>query len=1253
MAAPFSRALLARLLARLNSYAAPAWTINPAVTAAEIGSAVAYTGGTVTGYPQPTVTTEVFVNGVSKGAAPYTVLAADYGLPIKVRRVATNQIGSDTQDSADFTVTAALTISGTGFVLSGAAWIPYGMSDGHHELTRVGDEAIDAAMGATSLRTVVRKYGTYGTGHQQDMQQEGQPGDLKPAYLAEIVRRLTASRAAGMRNGIAMDSNKGQGAEASDGNDFFGGLTEGNRQKALFIGTAGYLAQNYGDLIDWMEPLVEPNSAVVASASVLQAFQEEFMTAVLAVAPHMLFSIGPRDYSAGNISNAIKAAWLVPGNPFYGKVFMTCNFLSNLSMDEAQRVTRAASVATARTTSGVPAWINQIATHVADDPADINLDATMALLDAASGGPIGLCYWERVSMSATADGLRYLSNSADPNSARLTHDARIAVVQAHFTGLSYWMTAPAIVGTPTQGGLVSYTTGTAAGRPAPTLTARVRVNGVDKGDAASYTIQAGDVGLPVVIRQTATNAAGAVTSDSAAVNAAAASQTYGSQQLLGANLGPTIEYTTRMWVDLMNAGRACWCPTTDSSGFGYSSVSLKGDGYPASGTTSVRVFMAEVVDWDAGAYLFECTGDLSGGGLQNLGTGSFTSGPTYNGGTNKTTATLTVPTGQDGTATIALRFNTVPADFGGVKLHAPGYALASTQKIRTEFVTHNAPFKCLRFMDQLNTNGPDGAFAGGGNQDANWSGSYAASVGHPLYHQNSLAASFQISDECGATMIWTNIPAKATDAYMASYVADGAARRPVGALWVIEFGNELWNGSLGESTAYTDIRTAAFTASGTRAGADLTSISRTSNVVTCVFDTDHGLSSGNTIYVRHKTGAFTEGSESVTVIDATTLTWADNGADGSISHADDDTFIYLNPTHTLCRQLTSYYAPEYPTANYVRIRYMLTRAKKIYDEIVLAGETANIKVMLGVWMASTFNYVPCVAWAAEEYGNMDWLYGMPPALYMEPETPNSFTSVTDVFTQLDTNATDVTLPRALRWNNLMNTWGMKCLGYESGPHTHTSDGDSTTYVLQAHEDDRMRQRLKSWQHSWTNRGGEQLMFFHAGVARAPTTPNATWPVTYGDFTDDATSAKYAAFTELATESALAVQESGVNFGTIRYIDALPDSGAFLGQVSTWLTIRPEKSVPDVTIGVAVDVGGSYALAIDACRHTDAAVAYECFVDGVSVSSGNLPSGNVFTTAPGQAFSTSVSLTAGYHLVTLHVPNASRADWVGLYRVRLT
>jgi hypothetical protein len=463
---------------------------------------------------------------------------------------------------------AQLTINGKGFLLGGNAWTPYGFSDGHFELSREGDEAAEAAIGATCLRTPLRKYGTYGTGYQQDMQQEGAPGDLKPAYLSAIVARLIAARAVGMRNFIAMDSDKGQGAEASGGNDFFSGSTEGNRQRALFIGTAVYLAQNYGSLIDAMEPLVEPSSSVVASKEILWAYQEEFMTAVMAVAPNMLFAIGPRDYAAGNIANAINPAWLDPGSPFYGHVFMTCNFLDNLSMNPTQRASRAALVASTRNTQNVPAWVNQLATHNSNDPDNTNLDSTAALLNAADGGPIYFNYWERTSMAGTSDGCSYLSNQADPNSPRLYHSARISVLTAHFAGLPYWMSAPVIIGTPTQGSTVAYLSGRVAGRPAPTVTARVRVNGVDKGDAATYVIQAADVGLQVVIRQTGTNAAGSTFSDSGAVYAVGdAAATVLDLRMLGGQIDTPLDYSgLAMYQDLAKSARNF---AKDVTGFRY------------------------------------------------------------------------------------------------------------------------------------------------------------------------------------------------------------------------------------------------------------------------------------------------------------------------------------------------------------------------------------------------------------------------------------------------------------------------------------------------------------------------------------------------------------------------------------------------------------------------------------------------------------------------------------------------------------
>lgn len=1173
--------------------------------------------------------------------------------------VSATDIYGSTASLSPFTLTVEeaiprLTINGTGFMFNGSAWTPYGLSDGHFELADEGDEAADAAMGATVLRLVVRKYGTYGTGYQQDMQEEGQPGDLKPAYLAEIIDRLTDSRAAGMRNGVAMDSNKGQGAEASGGNDFFGGLTEGNRQKALFIGTAVYLADNYGDLIDWMEPLVEPNSAVVASAAILQAYQEEFMTAVLAVAPHMLFAIGPRDYSAGNISNAIKAAWLDPESPFYGKVFSTCNFLDNLSMNAEQRVIRANSVAATRADDGVPAWINQIATHNSGDADNVNLDATMALLDAADGGPIGYNQWERVSMAGTADGNYYLSNTGDPDSARLSHDSRIEVVTAHFSGLSYWMTNPVINGTPTVGSLVSYTSGTAAGRPAPTLTARVRVNNVDKGLASSYTIQAGDVGLPVVIRQTATNSAGAVDANSAPVNAVAGGVTYNSLGILGTNLGPNFEFCTRIPVNLLHSLR-CWCPLGTGGGFGYGDVTLVASGaqkgYPAAGESCIGVFLADLLAWDEGAYLFECDTNMVAK-ITNVGEGSFNGTLSYDGGTGKTTGTLTIQPGATGT--IAIKFEDCNSGFGGLKLHAPGYALNTTEKYRAEALAHLDPFDVLRFMDWLLTNGPDEAFPGGGNQDVNWAGSYAANWDSARGYKNSLKACYDLANELGVSLA-VNTPAKFTDAALTSFVDECAARQsadPDQITYIETPANEPWNGNLGQSTTYQDLRTATHEAANIYAGADIISLSRTAGVITAECP-GHGLSTTDVIYVKQKDDLFAAGNEAVTVVDTDHFTWVDAGADGAIAHGDDNTYLMLDPTHTLVRDIDYHMPDPHTTAIQAKIRYEISRARVTYNRVAAIGQTARIKVVYGAWAAQPLNYIPSLRWAFEEYGSITWLHSCTPAFYVESgEDPGAIDDVTEVFTRMDAYVPDVKT-RMTQWNNFMFTLQMSTWVYEHGPHLHLDGGNSTARnaIIAAHSDARMGVRIEDWSQAMRNRGQQHMCFFHSGVAKQPTTVNACWPDTFGDLDAGATAVKHQALVGLGSTSALAQQESGMNYGTIRFANVLPAAGAYLGQVSTWLVTRPEEPQEDIVIHLACNTAGDYDLSVLFGRHTDAAVPYEVFMDNVSVSTGNLPTGNIFTTAPTAAFNiTLTGLAAGSHFLKLHVPNASRNDWVGWYEI---
>jgi hypothetical protein len=1158
-----------------------------------------------------------------------------------------------------------LTINGTGFLLNGSAWTPYGLSDGHFELTHVGDEAADAAKGATLLRTVVRKYGTYGTGYQQDMQQEGQPGDLKPAYLAAIVARLTASKAAGMRNGVGMDSNKGQGVEASGGNDFFGGLTEGNRQKGLFIGTAVYLAENHGDLIDWFEQIVEPNSGVVPNKEALWAYQEEFMAAVLAVAPHMLFATGPRDYASGNIANCINPAWLIPGNPFYGHVFMTCNFLDNLAMDAAQRVTRAASVASTRNTQGVPAWINQLATHFSNDPDNTNLDATMALHDAATGGAIGYNYWERVSMAGTADGLEYLSNIADPDSTRLSHDARIAVVTAHFSGVPYWMTAPVISGDPTVGELVAYTSGTAAGRPAPTLTARVRVDGVDKGDAASYLIQAGDVGKAVVIRQTATNTAGAPTSDSAPVDAVDAGggeepTTWGELGLMGVNINPQDDFNpSRMFRNLALAPRSF-----NSGTYGYENdVALKttgpneGLGYPVAGSTFGYVLQTQLTDAvDAGTYLLSVKGNNP---FVQKGHGSL-SASTYNAGTNRTTATLTMGPGLSSGDIIALGHNSVTSDFGDLKVMQPGYAVNDTVLLTTLAQAHYGRFEdgVARGMDATDTNNQ--------NLEENWAGSVVAGRTQGALYSHSFEKVFDIADAIGAKP-WVNYPARFSDAFALSAMTYAIEQLTAGRTFtriIKEFSNEPWNYAF---PGYWDIMDQVLedanlacgsTDGSLRSDRRILSVARVGTTVTVKLNFLHGRSVGQTIYDASDYNSGT-GVRTITP-GVRTLTATGAGAEagknlvfehptsgnftGSVRTGWFDSYVYLDATNELCVPSTvlTTLDERYPGPTGVKTRWETRRQYAMHTAAVTAGVRANISLVKGVQLDGDqcwFENRHGLAFALEKGWGLDWLFqnngGFCPAYYLRPRdgVPAGFTNADDVFAELE-NRREFVKPWILKWTNMMATLGQRSTWcYEGGIHTHdTPNPTSKTAVRDAHLDARMSTLLLNAHQDYANRAaGGGIAYYQGGAGRSFGDGNGTWPLIEASMANTS-QPKNAAMTALAATVYAPTEEAGVNAGTLRVADVMFPFGGWSQPGNGMFAFGSDAGLPPDGFCVMrwFPAAGDYDVSIKA-GSTDTSDQIRLLVDSVQQgAAANLPSYAGDSTVPATALTRTVTLTKGWH-----------------------
>lgn len=331
-----------------------------------------------------------------------------------------------------------MTIQGQSFLDGhGQVFVPKGTVVGHGELARTGDEQASADLGANFRRIGIRWWGDYGSGFQVDSEEDLNPGNIDLAYWDRTAAQFAASRAAGLSTLLFMDSNCGQGLGGTackldnvTDSDFF--MPSGAEKRAKFIAAAVFAAQNLRGLIDMMEPLVEP--AGTSDQASLWAFQEELMTAVLAVDPAMLFLIGPTpNYQPNSIDKAFKPAWGQVGSPFYRKTALTANFLTNLATNPTNRVNRLGFVTAARAKYNCPVLIQQVGTTLADDPDDAHLDTMLGLLDNASGGPIGYSVWEEMSVFPNSYGYLSLSNSADPNSARNTNAHRRDVLQSHFT----------------------------------------------------------------------------------------------------------------------------------------------------------------------------------------------------------------------------------------------------------------------------------------------------------------------------------------------------------------------------------------------------------------------------------------------------------------------------------------------------------------------------------------------------------------------------------------------------------------------------------------------------------------------------------------------------------------------------------------------------------------------------------------------------------------------------------------------------
>jgi hypothetical protein len=299
-----------------------------------------------------------------------------------------------------------------------------GQNLGLGEISTAADTIEAAAAGANITRIVSRWLGNeagngYGEGFQRDSFAEGFPHRVRPEYQEMLRTQLMTAKACKQTTVLAMDSDQLQGR--------MGGLdawtASGQARRRQYIHLTHHYGRIFAGLVDYIEPIVEPQGPNVSQTG-LWDYQQESMAAVLCVAPEMKFLIGGAPaYQPAYISHVFCPDWAT--GDLAGRITLTVNFGDDLVCDEARFEDRLGMVLGARDRWGVPVLVNQIWSDPPRDPDGAFLAARIRRL---AGEGIGSIVWTACTRYAAGPGLHYLANPNDPGSEHVRHAARWAAV---------------------------------------------------------------------------------------------------------------------------------------------------------------------------------------------------------------------------------------------------------------------------------------------------------------------------------------------------------------------------------------------------------------------------------------------------------------------------------------------------------------------------------------------------------------------------------------------------------------------------------------------------------------------------------------------------------------------------------------------------------------------------------------------------------------------------------------------------------
>lgn len=753
--------------------------------------------------------------------------------------------------------------------------------------------------------------------------------------------------------------------------------------------------------------------------------------------------------------------------------------------------------------------------------------------------------------------------------------------------------------------------------------------------------------------------------------------TWNDLQTLGLNANPMDDYN-KSWIyrNLAYQGRA-WCPLgqgdddpvkycgqTPAGTLTFKPAGDPNEGYPTANQGVNVVIATELTADNQGDYLISVAGNNI---MSNTGDGTLST-PVYDPGTHRTTAVLRMGTASG--QIMSLKWPTVDADFGDLKVMQPPFSIGDTEKLTPAALAHYSRARIIRAMDRLRINAVS---------DKNWTGSHAADKNTLLGYQHSLKGALDLAASVDAHP-WVNVTAQATDAYMNNFMGQVRANLKPNKMAFVEFSNEPWNRAFKQ---FHYLKDTAWTAAGIRLGTDnpdmpiatgrILSISRNDKgVVTIKLDSAHNKVKGDDIYQdvdrsgkiakgRYKLGDGTSGK----VLKFYQGGGAVDAAQTEIQTKWVDSWLSLNPDHELVAPMTSYgKVNEWPGPIMIKARYEMTRLHALYQAALNAGIASRVRLIKGICLAGFDDDIYALAWAKEKYGSLAWLQdtdgGIAPAYYMQPANPWNLDTTDRIFSELEQARGQIGWD-LIKLKNTMLTLGLSTVnGYEGGPHNDLKLTPDIANAMQiAHRDDpRMATLIQNQWQDWVNRGGGPLMYFHGGATASYNgvsdggMNNNTWALREGTLSSSGNAVKDQAFSALQHTTVAVDAVDGVTKGNIALKDVFhAHSGIRVS--NNQLIVETGTRQNSISITVTADVAGSYTLALDGAswgEHGTDTVAL--LVDGKPVASGLLPKQNIYSDPNDvTALSATVALEAGFHTVEIRLA-AGREGEVGLKHLRL-